>query len=66
MGDLNLGELPLDCLPLEDDVLSLELDTCFRDCVVDGDSTALFYTARALIRLQNMFGLIPRMQVRHA
>ena len=50
-------------MPLEDDVLSLELDTAFRDCVVDGDSSPLFLVAKALTKLQSMFGLIPRVQV---
>ena len=92
LGDLTVGELPLELVPLEvggspklqldimeivrwplhtldstlswqDDVLSLELEAAFRDCVVDGDSTPLFMVAKALTRLQTMFGLIPRVQV---
>ena len=101
LGDLTIGELPLELVPLEvssgvsphlvytlvllrlvlqtlhgvtislpscpsfmqDDVLSLELEAAFRDCVVDGDSTPLFMVAKALTRLQAMFGLIPRVQV---
>ncbi|KAJ9518384.1 hypothetical protein QJQ45_010290 [Haematococcus lacustris] len=62
-GDVVVGELgALEVLALEDDVLSLELDSAFKECVVDGDSTSLFYTARALLRLQAMFGTIPRLQ----
>ena len=58
-----MGEFGLELVPVEEDVLSLELDGAFRDCVVDGDSSALFYAARALMRLQSLFGLIPRLQV---
>ena len=47
-------------------MLSLELDTAFRDCVVDGDSTPLFLISKAMTKLQAMFGLIPRVQVRGA
>ncbi|KAG1659726.1 hypothetical protein FOA52_012266 [Chlamydomonas sp. UWO 241] len=62
LGDVAVGELPMDVVPLEDDVLSLELYTAFRDCVVDGDSGPLFLVARAITRLQATFGLIPRLQ----
>lgn len=50
-------------VPYEDDVISLELETGFSDCVCDGDSTPLYYTAAAITRLQAMYGLIPRVQV---
>ncbi len=29
---------------------------------MDGDSTSLFYASRAIMRLQAMFGTIPRLQ----
>uniref|UniRef100_A0A7S0YFR1 Sec1-like protein n=1 Tax=Polytomella parva TaxID=51329 RepID=A0A7S0YFR1_9CHLO len=61
-ADIFFGEFPLDLLPLDDDVISLELDGSFRDCVVDGDTASLFYLARALLRLQIVFGTIPRIQ----
>jgi hypothetical protein len=31
LGDIVLGELPLLFLPLEQDLISLELDTCFQE-----------------------------------
>lgn len=63
-GDVVVGEFPLELVPVEDDVISLELsDGAFRDCVADGDSTSLFYFARAVMRLQGLFGLVPRIQV---
>ncbi|GLC59251.1 hypothetical protein PLESTB_001466600 [Pleodorina starrii] len=59
---LPAGEYCLDMVPYDDDVISLELDTAFYDCVCDGDSTPLYYTAAAITRLQALFGIIPRVQ----
>lgn len=53
----------MDLVPLDDDVISLELDRAFADCTLDGDASSLFYAASAIMRLQNKFGLIPRIQV---
>ncbi|GIL70610.1 hypothetical protein Vretimale_3719 [Volvox reticuliferus] len=63
LGDFaEIGEYCLDMVPYDDDVISLELDTAFYDCICDGDSTPLYYTAAAITRLQALFGLIPRVQ----
>ncbi|GLC45083.1 hypothetical protein PLESTM_001684800 [Pleodorina starrii] len=62
LGDVVIGEYCLDMVPYDDDVISLELDTAFYDCVCDGDSTPLYYTAAAITRLQALFGIIPRVQ----
>jgi hypothetical protein len=35
---------------------------CTQECVVDGDSGPLYAAARAILRLQTIFGLIPRIQ----
>jgi hypothetical protein len=64
MGDMTLHDFPLDMVPLDDDVLSLELESAFKDCVADGDSSTLYLMAKALTKLQAMFGLISRIQVR--
>jgi hypothetical protein len=59
------GEFPLlELVPLEEDVVSLELKGALRDCILDGDSTPLFYAARALLELQCSLGLFPRIQAR--
>ncbi|PNW75167.1 hypothetical protein CHLRE_12g515550v5 [Chlamydomonas reinhardtii] len=62
LGDVAIGEYCLDMVPYDDDVLSLELDSAFADCVADGDSTPLYYTAAAITRLQALYGVIPRVQ----
>eukprot|EP00877_Chromochloris_zofingiensis_P013688 jgi/Chrzof1/8573/Cz03g16010.t1 len=61
-GDLVQGEFPFDLVPLDDDVLSLELDNAFRECTLEGDPSSLFYAASAIMKLQQMYGLIPHIQ----
>lgn len=61
-GEVTQGEFPLDVIPVDDDVLSLELDGAFRDFVLDGDPSPLFQAACAVMKLQHMFGLIPSLQ----
>jgi hypothetical protein len=39
---------------------------CCRDFVLDGDPSPLFQAACGIMKLQHMFGLIPRLQVRGA
>jgi hypothetical protein len=34
-----------------------------RECTLEGDTSSLFYAASALLKLQHMYGLIPRLQV---
>lgn len=55
-GDVKIGELHMDLVALDTDVLTLELPSCFYDVWHDEDSTSLFYTARALMKLQVMYG----------
>ncbi|RHZ50271.1 hypothetical protein Glove_502g6 [Diversispora epigaea] len=55
-----IGEYHLDFIPFEDDLLSLELDYTFKELYLDGDYTSIYYAARALMKLQTLFGLFPR------
>lgn len=48
----DLFECQLDVFPMDNDILSLELDTAFKDCYVDGDTSSLTTVARALLKLQ--------------
>ncbi|CAB4421246.1 unnamed protein product [Rhizophagus irregularis] len=57
---ITIGEYHLDLIPFEDDLLSLELDNTFKELYLDGDYTSIYYAARALMKLQTKFGLIPR------
>jgi hypothetical protein len=47
-----ISEFGLDMVALDDDVLSLCMDTSFADVGVNGDSTVLFLLAQALVKLQ--------------
>lgn len=61
-SDVKIGEYHLDLIPFDNDILSMELPTSFREFAVDGDRTSLFYVAKALIKLQFLFGIIPNIQ----
>lgn len=60
MGDVNVAELPLSFFPLENDVLSLELNESFRDLYLSKDITPNFLLAKALMEIQQNHGLFPR------
>lgn len=49
----------MDLIPFDVDVLSLELPNVIKENFVEGDSTSLFYVARALMKMQSMYGVIP-------
>eukprot|EP00002_Diphylleia_rotans_P012490 TRINITY_DN2441_c0_g1_i2.p1 TRINITY_DN2441_c0_g1~~TRINITY_DN2441_c0_g1_i2.p1 ORF type:complete len:518 (-),score=94.82 TRINITY_DN2441_c0_g1_i2:652-2205(-) len=61
-GDVSILEYPLDLIPFDDDILSLEMDTTYRECVLDGDKTSLFYVAQSLMKMQSLFGIIPNVK----
>jgi hypothetical protein len=63
-ADIETREFNLDIFPLDDDVLTLGLDTTFRDCTVAGDTTSLFFVTRALLKLQSVYGLIPNVKAK--
>lgn len=60
LGDINISELPLYFIPLEKDVLSLELEDSFADLYLRKDPTPTFLLARALMLIQQKHGLFPR------
>ena len=45
----------MDLVALDTDVLTLELGSCYFDVWHDEDTTSLFYTARALMKLLNRY-----------
>ncbi|KMZ64182.1 putative Vacuolar protein sorting [Zostera marina] len=55
---ITIGEFPLYLVPLDDDVLSFELDFAYRDVHVDGDTSSLWHIAKALHKLELSFGVI--------
>lgn len=60
LGDANIMELPLHFVPLEPDLLSLELESSFSDLSLRKDPTSIFASAKALMLLQKQYGLFPR------
>ncbi|KAI3630650.1 hypothetical protein MIR68_012085 [Amoeboaphelidium protococcarum] len=60
LADVSISELHLDWIPLADDVWSLEIPRLFPDLYIDGDTTCLYDVAKSLMKIQHMYGLIPR------
>lgn len=60
LGDVTIAEYPLYFVPLENDVLSLELEDSFRDLYLRKDPTPTFLLAKALMQIQQKHGLFPR------
>lgn len=60
LGEANITELALNFVPLEPDVLSLELEDSFSDLSLRKDPTPTFASAKALMLLQKQYGLFPR------
>ncbi|KAI5798855.1 Sec1-like protein [Geopyxis carbonaria] len=60
LGDITIREFPLYFIPLEPDILSLELENAFEELYLRKDHTSIFYSARALMNLQRHHGLFPR------
>jgi vacuolar protein sorting-associated protein 33A len=57
-----IGEFHMGFIPFDSDILSLEMDTVFKQCSVDGDTSSLNAVARALWRLQTIYGIIPNVK----
>lgn len=60
--ELEVGEFHLDLVPFDVDVLSMEMPTSFKDVGVMGDHSSLFFVAKALMKIQFLFGIIPNIQ----
>ncbi|KAL9085118.1 MAG: hypothetical protein Q9165_007762 [Trypethelium subeluteriae] len=60
LGDVSISELPIYFIPLEKDLLSLQLEDSFGDLYLRKDPNAVFLTAKALMLLQQSHGLFPR------
>ncbi|KAI9736913.1 MAG: hypothetical protein M1818_005964 [Claussenomyces sp. TS43310] len=60
LGDISILEFSLYFIPLEKDLLSLELGNSFSDLYLQKDPTPTFLLARALMLIQQNHGLFPR------
>ncbi|CAH2050881.1 unnamed protein product [Thlaspi arvense] len=61
---MTIGEYPLYVVPLDEDVLSFELDLASKEYAVDGDTSALWHIAKAIHKLEFSFGLIPNVRAK--
>lgn len=59
---ITFGEFRLGLIPFDTDVLSLEMDSVFKQCYVDGDLSSLNTVAMGLLKLQSLFGVIPNIK----
>lgn len=59
---LNIGEFPLYMLPVDEDVISFELDLAAKEYLVDGDTTSLWHIAKGIHNLEFSFGVIPNVR----
>ncbi|CAH1391975.1 unnamed protein product [Nezara viridula] len=60
-GNFNLIEdLPCDIFPFDSDVLSMEVETTFKDFHLEKDPTSLYQAAQAIFTLQELYGVIPK------
>ncbi|XP_072956735.1 vacuolar protein-sorting-associated protein 33 homolog isoform X2 [Typha angustifolia] len=61
---LTFGEYPLYMVPLDEDVLSFELDFALKECLVDGDTSSVWHVAQAIHKLEFAFGVIPNVRAK--
>ncbi|KAL5569389.1 hypothetical protein UlMin_025964 [Ulmus minor] len=61
---LTVGEYPLYVVPLDEDILSFELDLAYKGCQVDGDTSSLWHIAKAIHKLESSFGVIPNVRAK--
>ncbi|CAK5280414.1 unnamed protein product [Mycena citricolor] len=60
LGDVHIASYNLQFIPIADDVISLENEMAFKEIWVDGDETAIYDSAQALVTLEKLYGLFPR------
>ncbi|KAI6676548.1 hypothetical protein NL676_037344 [Syzygium grande] len=61
---LTIGDYPLYLIPLDEDVLSFELDLAYKESLVDGDTSSLWHIAKAIHKLEFAFGVIPNVRAK--
>ncbi|CAJ1955019.1 unnamed protein product [Sphenostylis stenocarpa] len=61
---VTIGEYPLYIVPMDEDVLSFELDLSYKECQVDGDTGSLWHIAKAIHKLEFSFGVIPNVRAK--
>jgi len=62
LGDVSIHGCPLNWVPLEEDIISLEASEAFTELAVKGDTSCLWDIAHALTALQSSRGAIPHIK----
>ncbi|KAL0589806.1 hypothetical protein ABG067_002031 [Albugo candida] len=62
LGNLTIGEFKLDLIPFDDDLLTLELECCFKQFFIEKDKSNLQPITNSIIKLQTIFGMIPNIK----
>lgn len=60
LSDISLLDFGLEFVPLDHDLISLEDDSAWKAIYCDGDHTSIFRSAQALMTLQHVYGMFPR------
>ncbi|KAI1793136.1 Sec1-like protein [Ganoderma leucocontextum] len=60
LGDVTVSSYDLQFIPIAEDVISLENDNAFKEIWVDGDETVIYDSMHALLTLEKLHGLFPR------
>ena len=55
----SIEEFKLEAMCLEDDVLSCEYKKTFAELNLDRDESSLYYSAKALLKIQQHYGVFP-------
>ncbi|KAJ3706272.1 hypothetical protein LUZ61_009977 [Rhynchospora tenuis] len=61
---VSLGEYPLYMVPLDDDVISFELELSLKENLFDGDTSSIWHVAKAIHKLESSFGVIPNVRAK--
>uniref|UniRef100_A0A0D9W2T2 Uncharacterized protein n=1 Tax=Leersia perrieri TaxID=77586 RepID=A0A0D9W2T2_9ORYZ len=61
---LTVGEYPLYLVPLDEDVISFELDHSLQECLIEGDTSSVWHVAKAIHKLEFAFGVIPNVRAK--
>mmetsp|Transcript_66264 Transcript_66264/g.130406 ORF Transcript_66264/g.130406 Transcript_66264/m.130406 type:complete len:633 (-) Transcript_66264:111-2009(-) len=63
-NEIIFGEFKMGLIPFDTDILSLEMENCFKQCNVDGDYSSLDIIAEALLHFQGKYGVIPNVRIK--
>ena len=61
-----IGSMDVDLIPIDEDILSLELPSSFKDCFLAKNKSVLVEVARSIMKLQELYGCISVLQSKGA